>query len=151
MTVMPLVLPRAPVMLAVRVPPEMSVAPLKVLALERVWLPLPVLVRPPVPLSVPLKPVEVLSPPVLSVKPALARVPAPASEPMVSAPPRVRVVPAESVTAGVPVRRLAEPRVVVPAVMFTAAEAEVTDKVWVALRLSVPAPKLTLRVPLFRS
>ena len=60
-------------------------------------------------------------------------------------------MPAESVTAGVPVKRLAEPRVVVPAVTFTTEAAEVTDKVRVALRLSVPAPRLMFRVPLFRS
>ena len=149
--VMPLVLPRAPVMFAVRVPPEIRVAPLKVLAWERVWLPLPVLVRPPVPLIVPLKSVEVLAPPVARVKPAFASVPAPASEPMFSVPPRVRVVPAESVMDGVPVRRLAEPKVVVPAVTFTTVAAEVTDSVRVALRFNVPVPRLTLRVPLFRS
>ena len=144
-------LPRAPVKLAVKVPAEIKAAPLKVFALERVWLPLPVLVSPPVPLKVPLKSVEVLEPPVVRLKPALARLPAPASEPMVSVPPRVRVVPAESVTAGVPVRRLAEPRVVVPAVTFTTEAAEVTDSVRVALMFSVPAPRLALRVPLLRS
>ena len=150
---MPLVLPKAPVMLAVRVPPEIRVAPLKVLAWESVWLPLPVLVRPPTPLRVPPKSVEVLSPPVVRIElaTALASEPVPANEPMVWLPPRFRVVPAESVTAGVPVKRFAEPSVMVPAVTLTTVAAEVPESVRVPLKFSVPAPVLAVRVPLLRS
>ncbi len=62
-------------------------------------MPLPVLVKPPVPLATPLKVVEVLSPPEVNVFALSTRFPAPASDPMVSLPVRLSVAPPATVTA----------------------------------------------------
>ncbi len=65
-----------------------------------VSVPLPSLVRLPVPLMVPENVVELLSPPADKIpEPPSVTVPAPASEPMVSAPLTVRMAPDATVTA----------------------------------------------------
>ena len=65
------------------VPPVSVVPPEYVLAPERTSVPVPILVKPPVPEIVPAKVVLVLSLPVVSVAVPSMTLPAPASEPMV--------------------------------------------------------------------
>ena len=62
-------------------------------------MPLPVLVRPPVPLTMPSKVVLVLAPPVVSVWLPSVTPPLPVSEPMVSLPDMSSVAPLDTVTA----------------------------------------------------
>ncbi len=83
--------------------------------------PLPVLVRPPVPLMTPEKLVEVLSPPVVSVPLPRVTLPAPASEPIV--PLRLfrsKIAPLATLTAEADDTPPAAPRRSVPVLMVVA-------------------------------
>src|SRR5207253_11519200 len=110
---------------AVTTPAEMVKAPTVMLALPRSNVPLPDLVRPPVPDRVPLYAVEVLSPPVFSVAEPSVTAPLPASEPIVALLPfRSNVALTATVTALPLGTVLAAPWRNVPALIVVAAPKE---------------------------
>ena len=103
-----------------RVPALIVVAPVKVLAPDRVKMPVPCFVNPPVPLMIPEKIVLVASPVVRMADP-MVTLPAPLKEPMVSAKLfKLKVAPALTVTAFVSTIRFAAPSCNVPALIVVA-------------------------------
>src|SRR5690606_31087389 len=84
-----------------RVPPETEMSPekLPLLLPDRVRVPLPVFVKPPLPLNTPEKVVLALLPPDKREKPFKETLPAPANDPSVSLAPRESVAPLATVTA----------------------------------------------------
>ena len=109
----------------------------------------PSLTRPPVSPATPRLPLKLLSarPRCVSVKAPRVTVPAPAREPKLSTPPKVRPVPAFTVTAGAAVKRLASPKVSVPPFTVTVVAALVALSVLSALMVRSPPPSGVLKRP----
>ena len=140
----PAVVPRAALDCTRITPAVMVVAPVYVLAPDRVRVPVPVLVRASAPLpsaATPEKVVLVLLPPAVRVTaPAapLVTLPAPASEPIVSLKPnRSNVAPPTTVSALLAPTALTTPSLTVPALMVVA-----PVYVLAAERVRVPLPSL---------
>ena len=83
--------------------------------------------------------------PVVSVKPAICTIPAPASEPRVSLPPKAKVAELATLVIGLAVKRAALARVKLPSVTVTV-PAALWRLSWLApplVRLPVPRSRLT--------